>query len=416
MRTSTGLDLSLDSFTDANLTGGARLVTSSPFPAGAAAAVLHSGGSSDPASPDTVILPRQRPERRHLHAQRDSSLDATGHATIFLDDIQAASLSGGTGNDTFTLSAWTGTATLTGGGGHDALAVDSVAFNGDHVPQPDNMVLSRQRPDARAAGGEVKLTDTFAQATLFANDAVAGNKLDASSFSGNAVLFGGSGPDTLLGGSGDDELFGGSGDDSLVAGSGNNYLEGDDGNDYLEAGDGSNNFTGGLGFNSDIGGGGFDSVFENGDFNFTLQDTDLTATDLVTGEVVLEDKFPSAGISQADLEERAGHDNTFTLTGWSGFANLYGDATAPTRWCCRQDTDMTLDDAAATRGIDGRSAPAGIISFANINRAVLTGGDSGNRIDASAVKLGTVTLVGGSGLTSSTAATRRLIRSVRQRR
>ena len=45
--------------------------------------------------------------------------------------------------------------------------------------------------------------------------------LDASGFSGGALLLGGTGNDTLIGTSGPDTLVGGTGNDSLVGGGGN---------------------------------------------------------------------------------------------------------------------------------------------------------------------------------------------------
>jgi hypothetical protein len=58
----------------------------------------------------------------------DSSLTISGNSvsgtdTIDLDDVTAAQLTGGPSNDTFTLDAWTGTTTITGGTGSNTLVL-----------------------------------------------------------------------------------------------------------------------------------------------------------------------------------------------------------------------------------------------------------------------------------------------------
>src|SRR5262249_25142177 len=62
------------------------------------------------------------------------------------------------------------------------------------------------------------------------------NTLDASGFSGTALLSGGAGADTLQGGSGAGVLLGGTGSDVLLAGTGRGILIGGAGADTLTGG------------------------------------------------------------------------------------------------------------------------------------------------------------------------------------
>ncbi|MEE8524882.1 MAG: hypothetical protein V3T72_13190, partial [Thermoanaerobaculia bacterium] len=103
------------------------------------------------------------------------------------------------------------------------------------------------------AAGDVDFTLTDTQLT-FGDDAytlsnideavltggASANTLDASGFTGTAVLDGGAGDDTLIGGAGDDTLRGGAGDDTLIASAGTDTLDGGTGNDTLIAQDTAN--------------------------------------------------------------------------------------------------------------------------------------------------------------------------------
>jgi Ca2+-binding RTX toxin-like protein len=67
--------------------------------------------------------------------------------------------------------------------------------------------------------------------------------LDASNFSGNAILRGSGGSDLLWGGAGNDILVGGDGHDWLDGGAGNDLVQGGSGNDVLIGGEGSDRLT-----------------------------------------------------------------------------------------------------------------------------------------------------------------------------
>ena len=135
------------------------------------------------------------------------------------------SIVGGTGNDIIyggpgasTISGGTGNATISGGGGDDVLiggGLDSwLMFYGS-----TNMTLTDTTFSTTGGSSpSVSTISGFQHAILAAGtgDFI----LDASAFSGSAILLGGTGNDTLIGAQGPDTLEGGSGNDSLVGGGG----------------------------------------------------------------------------------------------------------------------------------------------------------------------------------------------------
>ena len=134
------------------------------------------------------------------------------------------SITGGSGNDIIyggagdsMIAAGTGNATITAGGGSDVLSgggFDSwLMFYGS-----TNMTLSNT--SFSTSGGSlpasVSKISGFQHAILAAGPG--DFTLDASGFSGSAILQGGTGNDTLIGAHGPDTLVGGSGNDSLAGG------------------------------------------------------------------------------------------------------------------------------------------------------------------------------------------------------
>jgi Ca2+-binding RTX toxin-like protein len=153
-----------------------------------------------------------------------ASLTGTAGADALTGTAQADSLDGGAADDV-----------LTGGAGGDSLAggtgTDAVRESGD--------------TDATVTG-----TADQASLTGFGGDGLTGverveltggagaNALDASGFSGRALLTGGDGADSLTGGSGDDVLAGGADGDSLTGNAGADDFSGGAGADELKARDG----------------------------------------------------------------------------------------------------------------------------------------------------------------------------------
>jgi Ca2+-binding RTX toxin-like protein len=136
-----------------------------------------------------------------------------GLGTDNLSAIDAIILTGGAGNNSFDVSAWTANVplTLNGGGGSDTV----IATNDTNMTLT-NTLLTRLG---------------FANITLQAikharlEGGASANTLDASAFTlGSVTLLGGAGNDTLKGGSGADLLDGGDDTDSLIGGPGADTL------------------------------------------------------------------------------------------------------------------------------------------------------------------------------------------------
>ncbi len=195
----------------------------------------------------------------------DASLQLSTGETYGLSMIQQAVLTAGTSDDTFDVSAWTGAATLDGGGGLDKVisAIDADAVLSDTG-------LSR-------SNGASFLLDGIASAVI--GGGAGDNRLDATSYSGVARLYGGSGNDVLLAGSGDDYLDGGTGHDTLIGGAGTDVLVGINGaGDTIAAGSGDTQIYGspfadalyGGAGNDLIRGGGGNDLISGGPGNDTI--------------------------------------------------------------------------------------------------------------------------------------------------
>ncbi len=136
------------------------------------------------------------------------------------------SIVGGSGDDIIygytgdsTISGGTGNVTISAGGGNDVLSGDGfnswLMFYGSTNMTLTNTTFSTSGGSVSASVSEIS---GFQHAILAAG--TGDFTLDASGFSGSAILQGGTGNDTLIGASGPDTLEGGSGNDSLVGGGG----------------------------------------------------------------------------------------------------------------------------------------------------------------------------------------------------
>lgn len=151
----------------------------------------------------------------------DTSLVGVGTDT--LANLQLAKLTGGAGNNIFTISDWTGGGTLTGSTGTDRI----VAIRDTDMTLSNSSLVS-------IGYGTLTLA-TIETAALTGGDS--NNKIRANAFSLGAVtLNGGNGDDVLVGGTKDDSLFGGAGRDLLIGGAGKDTLSGDAGDDILIGG------------------------------------------------------------------------------------------------------------------------------------------------------------------------------------
>lgn len=165
----------------------------------------------------------------------DTSLVGDGADT--LADIQQAQLNGGDANNTIDASAFSGSATLVGGGGNDLLtggAGNDVLTGGEGNDTLNGGAGTNQLSEV--ADANLTLTTTaltglgtdvlsnIQQASLIVGGVV-GRSLNASAFTGAVTLIGGAGNDTLVGGSGNDVLSGRFGNDSIAGGTGTNQLQ-----------------------------------------------------------------------------------------------------------------------------------------------------------------------------------------------
>ncbi len=150
------------------------------------------------------------------------------------DDV----LVGGMGNDT--LTGFTGVDSLDGGPG-----VDTVV-----EVRNSNMKLSDASLSIGAEGNDSLASIEIARLTGGAD----ANNLNASPFTGTAILYGLGGDDDLSGGAGDDILDGGDGDDRALGSSGNDILLGGAGHDSLVGGSGRDLLIGGADVDRLVGG------------------------------------------------------------------------------------------------------------------------------------------------------------------
>src|SRR5262249_51355831 len=131
-----------------------------------------------------------------------------------------------------------------------------IKFAGGNGARPDtivargdaDMILTNSELTLLAGGANLAVAFTGVEAAQLTGG-VGDNSLDASGFSWQTTLTGGSGDDQLIGGAGVDRVYGGSGDDRLTGMAGNDLLDG---------------------------GNGFDTLVEAGNVDFALSNTRLT--------------------------------------------------------------------------------------------------------------------------------------------
>jgi Ca2+-binding RTX toxin-like protein len=182
--------------------------------------------------------------------------EAAATYSLTLAGIGVAHLTGGAGNNVFTVDGWTGSGSLTGGG-QDVVSV----LKNTNLTLSDTLLTAGDGLSLVLAGiGRADLTG-----------GAGNNILDASAFMGSVTLDGDTGNDTLLGGSGNDLLVGDAGNDVLTGNGGDDVLQGDAGRDLL---------IGGLGADS-LDGRGDDDILIGGS---TDHDGNLAALDAIMTE------------------------------------------------------------------------------------------------------------------------------------
>lgn len=271
--------------------------------------------------------------------------------------IETVSVSGGAFDDVFDFTGWTGGPIMADGQG----GTDTIKAAGS-----GNLVLTATGLTVPSGGGISFLSIEAAE--LSGGDS--NDTLNASAFTGQAELFGGQGNDILIGGRGNDLLDGGDGDDRLVI-----------------------NQDGSADTDTVIGGAGMDTL----DFSAfavglmvdlgtvaVAQTVVAAESDIVAPSEDIEAVIGGSGndtITGNSLDNRlTGGLGDDALTGADGFNTVVESA----------DADFTLTAASLTIGGD-------VDTLATIQAAELTGGASGNMMDASAWT-GSVQLVGGAGM------------------
>ncbi len=285
-----------------------------------------------------------------------------------LSNIQAVQLTGGASPNIFDVSGWTlGAASVNGMGGNDRVVVETAS--------PGLVTLTNTSVTFPGGAGTITLASIeFATVTGTSGD----DTIDATGFTGTAVLNGGDGNDVLIAGPGLELLDGGKGDDRFVFrqfGAVHTVLVyGRDGEDTLDF----SAFT--LPATVNLSTVGSLQTVAPGELQIALMATDV------------EDVIGSQG---GGVYTGNSLDNTFTITGG---ANTIDGSTGTNTVVASANVNMALSNTLLNIG-------GTLNSLANIQVAKLTGGAGNNIIDASAFTGSTVldggagndTLIGGSG-------------------
>ena len=189
-----------------------------------------------------------------------------------------------------------------------------------------------------------------------------------------------------------EDLIGGSGDDTLTGNSLDNTLTGGPGNDTYR-------FDADISSGADIVGESSDPAFGNDTIDFSLSTGVPIAFNLALANPQVISPFLTVTLAGGDAIENlvggsladvlTGNSLDNRITGGPGADKITGDAGTDTVVETR-DADMILKDGSLRIGSE-------LNILAGIERAELTGGPSGNSIDATAFTLGPVTLDGGAG-------------------
>lgn len=151
----------------------------------------------------------------------DDDISTEGSELDTLTSIENLVIVGGPGNNIFDVTRWTGGSIKVDGAGHVSGDTIKAEGNGDFTVTDTSITIS---------GGAASITLVNIENAWLTGGA-GDNTLDASQFSGAALLFGGGGNDKLIGGPGTHLLSGGDGNDVLISGKGNTLMQGNAGDD-----------------------------------------------------------------------------------------------------------------------------------------------------------------------------------------
>lgn len=224
---------------------------------------------------------------------------------LSLAGLSIAFLTGGSGNNRFTVNDWTGSGTLSGANG----SADQVIAVRDTDMTLTNTALV-------AAGFGTLTLSGIETANLQGGNAA--NTIRANDFTlGSVTLQGGNGDEVLIGGSKNDSLIGGATRDLLIGGAGTDMLGGKTGDDLLIGSTSSLSVDALISIMSEwtsandyatrvtnlLNGGGANGTTKLN--NITLQD-DSSAADKLTGSADLDWFFQFSGDLLVDFNAGAG--------------------------------------------------------------------------------------------------------------
>ena len=327
-----------------------------------------------------------------------STANATG------DDI----LTGGSGNDTFTVIVDTtntlgdidSSDSIIGGAGTDTLTISTVSAAATIASLANvsgietinatvgtngalsNAITLPSIPDTLVAAGAT-LTMNFATRTgaviMNATNSEADGKFNITTGTGADTITGGSGADTADGGSGSDSISGGAGNDSLVGNAGDDTLVGGTGADTLSGGSGSDLFR--ITTVASSSGSTIDTITDfvsaddqievNLDYNTIASSIVVNATRATTG--------------QASLTE--------AQNSLSGERGQYIYDTAASRLYVNVNNDNLITSLDYSVGVNAASTAANTIAAGDVNFSI-TGGSGADSITAGT---GADTISGGAG-------------------
>lgn len=239
-----------------------------------------------------------------------STLSSSDGLFLALSGIANATLTGGVGENSFSIYGWAGRATVNGGNGNDELIV---ANDADMTLTNSSLVTT----------GYGTLTLTSIEIAYLSGGA-SNNIMRANGFTAGRVnLNGGDGDDVLIGGSGNDTLVGGAGRDILIGGAGFDLLNGGSDDDILIGGTSSlsgsvsaltairNEWVSSTSHPSRVthllNGGGLNGTTK---LNSSTIKNDSSAADFLTGDSELDWFFQSAGDVLVDFNAGLGEIKT----------------------------------------------------------------------------------------------------------
>jgi hypothetical protein len=348
-----GANLTLAGIAAANLTGGAGNNTFTVSGWTGTGTVTGGGGT------DTISATKNQ-----NFTLSNTSLTATDGLSVTLSGISVANLTGGTGNNSFDVSGWTGTGAITGGGGTDTIS----------ATKNQNFTLTNTSLSA-SDGANLSLAGI---ATANLTGGVGNNTFTVSGWTGGGKLTGGGGTDTVSATKNQSFTLTNT---SLSATDGLSLTLSGIAVANLTGGTGNNTFTvsGWTGGGTITGGGGTNTVSATKNANFTLTNTSLSAGD--------GSNLTLSGIAVANLTAGSGS-YSIDVSGWTGTGTLTGSGTDMVTATKNASFTLTNSSLNTTDGMK--------LTLSNIQQAVLESGTSTSTIDASAFS-GTATLAAGSG-------------------